>query len=88
MLVQKQSRSLHQFHKAPVFSEMICRRVNFQKIAFQTYFGYCEFLTVFFGATMPSSLYEFDEPWTPLASSSESRVLAMRAQPAVGFAAT
>jgi len=36
---------------------------------------------------MHSSLYEFDEPQTPLASPSKSRVLAMRAKQGVGFAA-
>jgi len=39
-----------------------------------------------FGAITPSSLYEFDKPWTPLASSSESYALAMQAQSGVGFA--
>jgi len=31
---------------------------------------------MFFGATSPSNPYELDEPWTPLVSPSESRVLA------------
>ena len=33
------------------------------------------------------TLYEFDEPQTPLALSIKSRVLTTRAQPRVGFAA-
>jgi len=42
---------------------------------------------MFFRATSSSSPYEFDEPRTPLASPSNSNVLATRAQPGVGFAA-
>jgi len=42
---------------------------------------------MFFGATSPSSPYGFDEPWTPLASPSKSRLLAAQDQSGVGFAA-
>jgi len=35
---------------------------------------------------MPTSLYGFDEPETPLASPCDSHVLATRAQPGMGFA--
>jgi len=52
-----------------------------------TLLGYCEFLTMFFGATTPNILYEFDEPRTLLASPNESHILATRAQLGVGFAA-
>jgi len=40
-----------------------------------------------FEATSRRSPYGFDEPWTPLASPSKSRVLATRAQSGMGFAA-
>jgi len=35
---------------------------------------------------MPSSFYEFDVLWTPLAPLIEGPVLALRAQPGVGLA--
>ena len=66
---------------------MIYREIDIQKIILITHLGYCEFLIMLFGATSPSSPYEFDESRTPQASPSERRIITMRAQPGVGFAA-
>jgi len=75
------------FTRTQVFSKVICYKIDIQKTLFRAYLSYYEFLTIPFGATTPSSLDGSDEPRTPLTSSSESRVLATRAQPGVGFAA-
>ena len=36
----------YQLHRVQEFLELICHKVNIQKTAFQTHFGYYEFLTM------------------------------------------
>jgi len=67
--------------------ELICHKVNIQKIVSMAHLSYYEFLTMSFGATRPSSLNESDEPRTLLASLNESHILTTQAQSGVGFAA-
>jgi len=56
---------LYQFNEAQVFSEVICHRVDFQKMAFQTHFGYSVFLIMFFEATMLNGLLMSHGPRQP-----------------------
>jgi len=51
--------------------ELICHKVDIQKTVIMAHLSSYEFLTMSFEATTPSSLNEYDEPHTLLASLSE-----------------